>query len=237
MIGCRRHSGQLRIEVWDSGMGIDPADIQAIFDEYHQVDNAARERSRGLGLGLSIVKRLGDLLGHSVQVRSVPGKGSVFSVEVARQRHQPGAMAHEAGSSNTAPEHRIGNILLIDDDPEVRELLEALLNDDGHHVTAAHDGTTALKLAGKAKKKPDLILSDYNLPGGMNGVETTGRLREQIGHPVPVIILTGDISTAALRDIADHDCAQLNKPVKPKALSQAIQRLLAVVTRAAGTAL
>ena len=81
-IGCRRHAGHLRIEIWDTGLGIPEAELGAIFEEYHQVDNPARQRSRGLGLGLSIVKSLGDLLGHPIRVRSRLGKGSVFSIEV-----------------------------------------------------------------------------------------------------------------------------------------------------------
>jgi two-component system, chemotaxis family, CheB/CheR fusion protein len=233
LIGCRRRNGHLSIEIWDSGVGIELFDLQAIFDEYHQVDNAARERSRGLGLGLSIVKRLVDLLGHTIHVRSVPGKGSVFAIDVARQLEQAGAPEDRAGASSPAPGRRSGNILIIDDDPEVRELLETLLKDDGHHVDTAHDGATAMKQAKSGRIKPDLILSDYNLPGGMNGVEATGQLRALIGHHVPVIILTGDISTSALRDIGDHDCVQLNKPVKPKALVQAIQRLLTPLSQVA----
>jgi two-component system, chemotaxis family, CheB/CheR fusion protein len=226
LIGCRRHKDHLRIEIWDSGVGIDAVDLQAIFDEYHQVDNAARERSRGLGLGLSIVKRLGDLLGHTVHVRSIPGKGSVFGVDVKALPRQPdlGVFAPDADKTTA---QQGGHLLIIEDDPEVRELLEILVRDDGHHVAWAHDGPTALNLTEKARIKPDLILSDYNLPGGMNGVEVTAKLREQIGRHVPVIILTGDISTVALRDIADHDCEQLNKPVKPKTLIQTIRRLLA----------
>jgi two-component system CheB/CheR fusion protein len=219
--------GRLSIEVWDSGVGIDSKDLQTIFDEYHQVDNPARERSRGLGLGLSIVKRLGGLLGHAVHVRSVPGKGSVFAIDVIElPRQHVGSMP--ASFNASPPTERLdGHILIIEDDPEVRELLEILVKDDGHHVVCALDGATALKCIKQATIKPDLILSDYNLPGGLNGVEVTGKLRKQIGHPVPVIILTGDISTTALRDIADHDCEQLNKPVKPKTLIQTIRRLLA----------
>ena len=81
-IGCRRRPGHLRIEIWDTGLGIPEAELGAIFEEYHQVNNPARQRSRGLGLGLSIVKSLGDLLGHPIRVRSRLGKGSVFSIEV-----------------------------------------------------------------------------------------------------------------------------------------------------------
>jgi two-component system, chemotaxis family, CheB/CheR fusion protein len=225
LIGCRRHKGHLRVEIWDSGVGIGAIDLNAIFDEYHQVDNAARERSRGLGLGLSIVKRLGDLLGHTIHVRSIPGKGSVFAVDVMALPHPPRPAA--PATTDDPPTARPGgHLLIIEDDPEVRELLEMLVRDDGHHVAWAHDGAAALDLVAKAKIQPDLILSDYNLPGGMNGVDVTGKLRAQIGRAVPVIILTGDISTAALRDIADHDCEQLNKPVKPKTLLQTIRRML-----------
>ena len=92
----------LSIEVWDTGVGIPEAELQAIFEEYHQLDNAARERSRGLGLGLSIVQRLGELLGHRVRVRSRPGKGSVFAIEVARSAGRDGAAARggTAGARN-----------------------------------------------------------------------------------------------------------------------------------------
>ena len=82
LLGCRRRKEMLSIEIWDTGVGIPDEELQTIFDEYHQLDNAARERSRGLGLGLSIVQRLGDLLGHRVRVRSQPGKGSVFAIDI-----------------------------------------------------------------------------------------------------------------------------------------------------------
>src|SRR5271169_3119796 len=82
LIGCRRRQGKLRIEIWDTGIGIPESELKAIFEEYHQLDNSARQRSHGLGLGLSIVKSLGELLGHPIRVRSLKGKGSVFSIEV-----------------------------------------------------------------------------------------------------------------------------------------------------------
>jgi two-component system, chemotaxis family, CheB/CheR fusion protein len=227
LIGCRRRKGRLSIEIWDSGVGIDNRDLQAVFDEYHQVDNPARERNRGLGLGLSIVKRLGDLLGHPVHVRSEPKKGSVFAIEVTELPLQPVSGSRTPLNADQQEPQRNGHIMIIEDDPEVRELLEILIRDDDHHVMWAQNGAAALKLATQAGVKPELILSDYNLPGGMNGVEVTVKLRRLIGLHVPVIILTGDISTAALRDIANHDCEQLNKPVKPKMLIQTIRRLLA----------
>ena len=83
LLGCRRHGAKLRIEIWDTGLGIPEGQLRAIFEEFHQIDNPARELNRGLGLGLAIVQRLGNLLGHPVDVRSRPGSGSVFAIEVA----------------------------------------------------------------------------------------------------------------------------------------------------------
>ena len=82
LMGCRRHGGKLRIEVWDTGIGIPGEQLDGIFEEFRQLNNSARERDRGLGLGLSIVRRVGDLLGHRIEVRSWPGRGSVFAITV-----------------------------------------------------------------------------------------------------------------------------------------------------------
>jgi two-component system, chemotaxis family, CheB/CheR fusion protein len=232
LLGARRRKGMLSIEIWDSGVGIPEKELKAIFEEYHQLDNAARERSRGLGLGLSIVQRLGNMLGHRIRVRSHPGKGSAFSIEVLLP------------SDGTAPQHEhprrplkdgtaeslrhTGVILVIEDDPDVRDLLENLLNDEGHRAITASDGIAALDLAARRKVRPDLILADYNLPNGMDGLEVSAKLRERLHLNIPVIILTGDISTDTLRDIARQDCTQLNKPVKLKEMTQVIQRLLSI---------
>jgi two-component system CheB/CheR fusion protein len=112
------------------------------------------------------------------------------------------------------------------------ELLELLLKGEGYRVETALDGLAALDLAGRGAIRPDLLLSDYNLPNGMNGLELAAKLRETLRRHVPVIILTGDISIDALRNIAVRDCVQLNKPVKPMELTQTIQRLLAATPAA-----
>jgi two-component system CheB/CheR fusion protein len=230
LLGCRQHGGMLRIEIWDTGIGIPAAELGAIFDEYYQLDNAARERSRGLGLGLSIVKRLGVLLGHSVSVRSRPGKGSVFSIDVplpvAPESARHIASLSEVTDDRGANANRTGTILLIEDDPDVRDLLELLLKDEGHDVVPAPDGVSAVDLVKNGAVRPDLILADYNLPNGMDGVRTTQMLREALHRAVPAIILTGDVSTQTKATIAMEDCVHLNKPMKLNELNQAIQRLL-----------
>ncbi|HLN23231.1 MAG TPA: response regulator, partial [Patescibacteria group bacterium] len=218
------------IEVWDTGVGIPDEELQAIFEEYHQLDNAARERSRGLGLGLSIVQRLGHLLDHPIRVHSRPGQGSGFAIEVTLP---PNGTALQHEHHRQGPDGRgmpgvrlTGSILVVEDDPELRELLEQLLRDEGHHAAIASDGIAALDLVARGTMRPDLILSDYNLPNGMNGLQVTAKLRESCHRQIPVVILTGDISTDTLRDIARQNCVQLNKPVKLPELMQAIQRLL-----------
>ena len=230
LLGCRRREGAVSIEVWDTGIGIPEGELQAIFEEYHQLDNPARERSRGRGLGLSIVRRLGDLMGHRVRVRSHPGKGSVFSIEVALppSKTAPPVEHHRPGADDGIVDgvRHTGEILVVEDDPEVRELLELVLKGEGHHIVSAPDGAAALELVARGALRADLILVDYNLPGGMNGLELTANLREKLHRDLPVIILTGDISSATLQDIARHNCVHLNKPVKLHELTQLIQSLL-----------
>jgi len=239
LLGCRRQGATLRIEVWDTGVGIAAAELEAVFNEYHQIGNAARERSRGLGLGLSIVQRLAGLLGHKVSVRSRPGKGSVFAIEVAQlsvaqlpvrlpgaqPRPEPGTNWDGTSVKADADGHRTGTILVIEDDPDLRDLLRFLLEGEGHSVAVAPDGPAALDMVAHDGVRPGLVLADYNLPGGMNGLEAAAGLRQALPG-TPVIILTGDISTATLQEVARQECRHLNKPVRPNDLVQLVQGLL-----------
>ena len=231
LVGCRRRQGKLRIEIWDTGIGIPESELQAIFEEYHQVDNPARQRSQGLGLGLSIVKSLGELLGHPISVRSLHGKGSVFSIEVpltpSGVPSPPDRRARAADDESTQTAPRTGAILIVEDDREVREHLKLFLNEEGYQTSTAVDGHDALGLLARGTTRPDLVLADYNLPDGMNGVQVCQKLRQELDRQIPFIILTGDISTETLRDIALHDCVHLNKPVKLGDLTRAIEKLLA----------
>ncbi len=231
LVGCRRMGDKLSVEVWDSGIGIPEQELQAIFEEYHQLDNAARKRSLGLGLGLSITRRLANLLDHRIRVRSQPGKGSVFAIEVDRALSEvamdDAPSAAEGLVTRTAGEVRqTGSILIIEDDPEVRDLLASSLRGDGHQIMTASDGPAALELVRGGTMRPDLILADYNLPNAMDGLQAAARLRDMLRHEVPVIILTGDISTSTMRDITVRRCVQLNKPVTLPDLTRKIQALL-----------
>lgn len=231
LLGCRRRNGKLSIEICDTGPGIPEEELHAIFEEYRQLDNAARERSQGLGLGLSIVKGLGNLLDHRVYVRSQRGSGSVFGIELELPENRI-AEQHEnercAAEPKSEAVRRTAEILIIEDDPELRELLDHLLKEEGYRTAVARDGAAAIDLVTQGAVRPDLILTDFNLPNGMDGLQTAAKLREKLHCKAPVIVLTGDISTATSREIALQDCVKLDKPVKLKELTLTIQQLVAL---------
>jgi two-component system CheB/CheR fusion protein len=226
LLGCRRGRGMVRVQIWDTGIGIPQDQLTTIFDEYHQVSNAARDRNRGLGLGLSIVQRLGRLLGHQVHVASQVGRGSVFTIEIRLEPNQLAAARPPAEIAAPLPTGRVGTVLVIEDDPDLRELLEQLLVEEGHLVAAVPDAAAALEMVRRGGLRPDLILADFNLPGGSDGLALGAALRARLSDRVPIIILTGDISTDTLRKVAELGYAQLNKPVKPAELTRMIQSLL-----------
>lgn len=229
LLGCRRRNGTLSIEVCDTGPGIPGEELHAIFEEYRQLDNAARERSQGLGLGLSIVKGLGNLLEHRVYVSSVPGRGSVFGIELALPESRtvkPDRNDRRVDEPRVEAVRRNGEILIIEDDPELRDLLDHLLKDEGYRTAVVPHGAAALGLVAEGAIHPDLILTDFNLPNGMDGLQACAKLREKLHRKTPVIILTGDISTGTSREIALQNYVKLNKPVKLKKLTQAIQELV-----------
>jgi two-component system CheB/CheR fusion protein len=226
LLGCRRCDGKLRIEVWDTGIGIPSEELSAIFEEFHQLDNPARERGKGVGLGLAIVQRLADLLGHAVDVRSRPGKGSVFSIEVPLGADAPATHPQPAAPRAHAEAGRDGTILIVEDEPTVREMLTFLLQGEGYQTVAAADGAAALELARRRSVRPDLVLADYNLPNGPNGLQVVTSLQEMFGHEIKAIILSGDISTDTLREIARAGRAYLGKPVTVPALLGLISELL-----------
>jgi len=223
LLGCRRSGDTMRIEVWDTGPGIADADRQTIFEEFHQIDNPARERSKGLGLGLAIVERLANLLGHAIDVKSRPGHGSMFSIRVPIDSPAHGDSPAAPGKPAGEPAQGSASILVIEDDPAILELLEMLLRDAGHRPIAAADGVVALA----STERPDLVVADFNLPNGPNGVEVIAALREKFEREIPAIVMTGDISTQTLRAIASQGCTHLDKPVEAAELLGVVANLLA----------
>ncbi|WP_372396815.1 ATP-binding protein [Azospirillum sp. HJ39] len=227
LIGCRRRGGTLRIEVWDTGIGI-PADQQEdIFQEFVQVGNASRNRDQGLGLGLAVVRRLSVMLGHPVTVRSTPGHGSVFSVEVPLA--PPPAV--KAAVPAAAPRPAFATtVLVIEDDGIVREGLRAMLVEWGYTVLAAESCAEALDLAHRGPA-PDLIVADYRLRESRTGTEAIREVRLALGRILPGILVTGDTAPARALEAEAGNFRVMHKPVIAADLRRAVAEALEPVAR------
>lgn len=220
LLGCRHANGMLRIEVWDTGIGIPETRLRGVFEESRQIETTARARSQGLGLGLGIVRRLADLLGHPVGVRSRENMGSCFhiSIPLAREATDP---AQDA-TVPTVPE--VLRILVIEDDSTVGDMLCLLLGQEGYVTMLARDGAEAIALA--AEHPPALVIADYNLPGALNGVEVTLQLRQLLSPPPAAILLSGDTSAETRREIGLTGVEYSPKPIRADDLLARLYRLL-----------
>lgn len=224
LLGCRRRGDRLRIEVWDTGIGIPESQLKLIFRDFHQIDNANRNRHNGLGLGLAVVDRLARLLDHRVAVASRPGKGSVFALEVPlaapRVRRPPRQLP-------LAIPARRADILVIDDDPDVLDSTRLLLSAEGHHVITATDGDAALDVLLRQGITPDLVIADYRLAHGTTGGQVIARIRLRLKAAIPAIIVTGDTAPERLRQAQANGHGLLHKPVQAETLLAAIDAALA----------
>ncbi len=169
--------------------------------------------------------------------KGLNSSAQLFSESIRHIRRRAAENGHELLAAKERDDiggaRRSGAILVIEDDKELRELLELVLAEEGHRPATAPDGVVALELLARRQFEPDLILADYNLPNGTDGLRVAAKIREIRHRRIPVIVLTGDISTDTLRRIASQDCVQLNKPVKAADVLQAIQRLLPISQPAA----
>jgi two-component system CheB/CheR fusion protein len=225
LLGCRTHGDKLSLEVWDTGPGIPETELKAIFKDFHQIAiDVPLDRGRGLGLGLSIVQRLGDLLNHTVSVCSRVGKGSVFKINVPIERGTVEKLPLEEPPTPglSIPD---GKILVVEDDPSVRETLALFLAGLGYHVMAAANGAEALTRT-ESGEKPDIIIADYTLPGGQSGLDLIADVRKTISSHIPAIVLTGDVATNTLQAIAQRGDPHLTKPVRTERLTDLIAQLL-----------
>lgn len=217
LIACRRCEGKLRIEVWDTGIGI-PADQQSvIFEEFKQLGDGAR--TEGSGLGLAIVAKTAALLGLRVSVRSRLGKGSVFAVEVPIGESKPNIPV----STQPISASRALRIALVEDNPMVRQAMVAGLQGLGHQVLAA--ASKSALLAELDSQAPDIVLSDYRLLQGETGVEVITEMRSRFGVELPAILITGDTDPDLLSSMCGHDFVVLHKPVDLETLQAHLKDL------------
>ncbi len=225
LIGCRKRGKQLSIEVWDTGVGIPEDGKLLIFEEFYQVDNPARDRRQGLGLGLAIVNRLSGLLGHPVNVRSKVGKGSMFSIQVPRGIKQANLELGPDYSRLPIENNFRVTILCIEDDPAVLESLKILLELKGYTVLSAPNGQIALEVIAGDGARPDIVISDYRLPAGEMGTDVLRQINTVLNMKLPAILITGDTSLVDAKDVQALGCRLLHKPVKGDELVDVIQDL------------
>lgn len=226
LIGCRRKGTKLRIEVWDTGPGIPEGERSKIFEEFHQLDNPARDRRKGVGLGLSIVRRLAKILGHDVYLKSWLGKGSLFAVELDLAKVSEGELNPAATQARNGFSAEGLEVLVVEDDAQSQKAMSAALESWGCRVLVASDYEEACDLLSSQGTQIDIVIADYRLPKNLNGVEVAIRLRQDCGCKVPVLIVTADQGSGPRRQIEAEGFKSLRKPVKAMELRQALSGLL-----------
>jgi signal transduction histidine kinase len=228
IIGCRRVcGGWLRLDVVDSGIGIALEEQERIFDEYYQLSGHS---AQGLGLGLPIVKSLGELLGHRVAVKSAVGRGSVFSIELDKVPEVPLPSAARA-----VPAAALGRlkVVLVDDDVEIRESMRFLLEGWGCRYAAGATVEEIEKQLRTEQWEPDALIVDYRLAGTMTGLQVIERLRARFGKQLPALIITGTANPSFLQSRAGGIPFAI-KPVAPGKLRAFLSQATIVRTDASG---
>jgi Na+/proline symporter/signal transduction histidine kinase len=224
LVGARRRGETVRVEVWDTGLGIPESQRAAVFEEFQRLDQGAKV-ARGLGLGLSIVQRLGRVLGHPIGLRSQHGRGSVFSVTAPLSRapalRAPGAPAPAAAALDPLDGLRV---LAIDNEPRVLDGLRSLLSRWGCEVATASGLGEALT---KLDPPPDIVVADYHLDDG-DGLAAIAAVRARLKGALPAVLATADRSADVRDACAAADVALLNKPVKPAPLRALLTRGLSL---------
>jgi signal transduction histidine kinase len=219
LVGARRRRGRMRIEVWDTGIGIPKEKQKSVFREFERLDAGASE-APGLGLGLSIVERMARVLGHSVTVKSQPGNGSLFAVSApiaaSTPQTRPLASAAPAPAPRQSPLAGMA-VVAIDNDPLIAEGMRSLLSAWGCKPIVAHSRREAVAELAREKRVPDAIFADYHLDEG-DGVDAIVALRWKFGASVPAALITADRSDEMRARAAEKDVLVINKPLKPATL-------------------
>jgi signal transduction histidine kinase len=226
LVGCRRRGDHLDVLVSDTGSGISSEFHEAVFEEFFQVVSPARDRSKGLGLGLSIVKRTAEILGHPLIMRSEPGRGSTFGVRLPLVPRHETPIAHE--QLTTPDRTRLGGafVLVVDDDHANCFAIEAVCAQWGCHVVSGSSLETAIESLEAHLRSPDLIITDYRLGGQRTGLEVVEAIRRKREESIPAIVMTGDVSVLESDIRQQGRLVLLYKPINADKLWEAANVLL-----------
>ncbi|MBI4988625.1 MAG: response regulator [Rhodocyclales bacterium] len=225
LVGVRRHGAHWRIEVRDTGIGIVPEQIDKVFEEFYQIGNPERDRRKGLGLGLSIVRRLAELLGHPLTLRSMRERGTVFALELpAACAQAPAVRPAPATMPSISFDGRL--MLVIDDEETVREGMRTLLDGWGAEVVVCAGMADTLVEIARLERAPDIVIADHQLQEGRVGADAILAVRAHFGKQVPAIIITGSTSPLLTGAAQALDCQLLLKPVMPAKLRSLLNATL-----------
>jgi len=230
LLAARRRGKQVAIQVMDTGCGIPENQLDEIFAEFHQLQNAARDRQKGLGLGLSIVKRLAKLLRHEVKVSSVLGRGSCFTIilPAAAVIKNEGEGPHTLAIADFQSGNRLAgcSILVVDDDSTVLAGMHGLLRQWGCQVIAANSQEQAIEQLAAHPEKITLLIIDYRLEDNVSGLDVAKNLQDHLGYPFEVLMITGDTGPERLREANASGYPLLHKPVVPAKLRSTLLYLI-----------
>ncbi|OIQ00075.1 MAG: hypothetical protein AUK35_05455 [Zetaproteobacteria bacterium CG2_30_46_52] len=220
VISCKVSNGLVQLQVKDSGIGISAADFEHIYDEFFQINNPERDRKKGLGLGLSIVKRTCDLLGHGLSASSTVGVGSCFVLSLQWADAEVSPLDETA---KPQPKQIDATVLVIDDEDTILEGMVNMLQPWGCHVLVAHNHDEAL--LHMQSEKVHIIIADYRLRDGELGTEVVKTLAADAGN-IPAIIVTGDTGPEQLLDVKKAGFHVLHKPVAAVSMRALIRNCL-----------
>jgi signal transduction histidine kinase/CheY-like chemotaxis protein len=253
-VACLESGGNLIVEVRDTGIGIPEDRLDAIFEEFHQIGNPERNRDNGIGLGLSIVKRLATVLDHPVKVRSTLSKGSVFSVTiplapvaaaavetvaVGPVAPVPVARPAVAGSPAPATAARMATladapakegeiaILVIDDDSFVLSAISMFLTSAGHRVVGASTVAQGLRAVEDGTVRPDAVIADYHLSATENGLDFIAEVWTRLGLRIPAVLISGRLDGAVTSRATEMGVIVAAKPIMPDRLSTLVEAMTA----------
>jgi len=226
LVAARRRGGRVRVEVWDSGIGI-PADQQAhVFEEFYQANTGVAGQGKGLGLGLAIVERLAGVMGIDFSFRSVEGRGSMFAIELPFASPANGPTSGLTTASRAMRFDGV-RVLVLDDDSAALDAAAGLLRQWGCEVSACVDGHDAVAALGEPPVAPGVIVSDYQLAGGELGTEVIRRIRQLCGQNVPAVVVSGNVTRDVQQSSRDGGFHVLHKPLQAAKLRALLQHLLA----------
>ena len=226
VLGCRRQHQRLSIQVWDSGMGIAEDRLEEIFQEFKRGDVQRRDQDRGLGLGLAIVEKIAGILGHRITVKSWPGKGSMFAVDVPLSATAPKSLPQPSMSEPMLERLQGARVWVLDNDAAICAGMRTLLEGWGCRVVTALSEQDLARQVDNYHAEADLLIADYHLDDEQNGVDAVARINARRASPIPAMMITANYSNELKLQIRELGHTLMHKPVRPMKLKTAMSHLL-----------